>query len=143
MAVEVRVLGPGDAETLLAAADGVFDGPVDPRLAARFLGDPSHAIAVALDGGRVVGFASGVAYVHPDKPLEMFVDELGVAPTHRRRGIATRVLRALLDRARALGCREAWVLTDRENAAAMATYAGLGGERRPHTQEMFTFRLEG
>src|SRR5713226_10560378 len=88
-----------------------------------FLSDPRHHIAVAIDDGVVVGFASAVLYVHPDKPRpELWINEVGVAETHHRRGIAGKLLNALLDVGRDADCVEAWVLTDRSNEAAMALY---------------------
>src|SRR5207249_3303959 len=68
VAVEIRILGRGDEMLLSTAAAGVFDHPVEARRCAEFLNDPRHHIAAAVDGGRVVGFASAVHYVHPDKP---------------------------------------------------------------------------
>jgi ribosomal protein S18 acetylase RimI-like enzyme len=127
MAIEIRVLRPGDDAVLMNVAPEVFDNPVDPDLAHEFLADPRHHIAVALDDRRVVGFASGVDYIHPDKPAELFVNEVGVAATHQRRGLGKAVLRALLEVGRSRGCRTAWVLTDRSNVAAMALYGSVGG----------------
>jgi ribosomal protein S18 acetylase RimI-like enzyme len=127
MAIDVRLLGPGDAQILVRVAPDVFDNPVDSDLAAEFLADPRHHIAVAIDDGLVVGFASAVHYVHPDKPAELWINEVGVAPSHRRRGLGRRALTALLRHGRSLGCVSAWVLTDRDNAAARALYAGTGG----------------
>ncbi|HEY2177421.1 MAG TPA: GNAT family N-acetyltransferase [Caulobacteraceae bacterium] len=127
MAVAIKVLGPSDEAVLARVADEVFDGPVDPALAREFLDDARHHIAVAIDDGLVVGFASGLHYVHPDKPAELFVNEVAVSPSHRRRGLGKAVLAALLECAAALGCASAWVLTDRDNAAANALYAALGG----------------
>ena len=124
------MLTPDDTALALSAADGVFDDPADPRLTAEFLADPRHAICVAVDGGTVVGFASGVRYVHPDKPSEFWINEVGVAPTHRRRGLAKAILTELLDFARREGCREAWVLTDEINGPARALYASVGGEEK-------------
>lgn len=141
MSVDIRVLGPGDEALLLRAAPGVFDDPVQPALAREFLGDARHLLAVAIDAGIVVSMASGVLYVHPDKPTELWVNELGTAASHQGRGLAKAVLGALLARARERGCGEAWVLTDRRNAAAMRVYASLGGEASPVAQVMFTFRL--
>ena len=126
MAFTVRVLASGDEALLANVADGVFDNPVDPKLAAMFLSDPRHHIAVAIDAGVVVGFASGVDYVHPDKPRELWINEVGVAPTHRKQGVGRAVLRALLAMAKGLECTNAWVLTDRANQPAIALYAGLG-----------------
>jgi ribosomal protein S18 acetylase RimI-like enzyme len=124
---EIRVLERGDAAVLAAVADEVFDNPVDPMLAAEFLADPNCHMAVALDGGVVVGFASGVAYVHPDKPRELFVNEVAVAPPWRRRGLARCLLSALLEKAKAAGCEHAWVLTNRSNPAGMGLYSAAGG----------------
>ena len=127
---------------LLTAAD-VFDDPIDPRAAAEFLADPRHHIAVALDAGVVVGFVSAVHYVHPDKPApEMWINEVGVAASHRGQGVGRAVVAAMLDRARALGCTEAWVLTERDNPAAMRLYASGGGVEAPSDSVMFTFRLK-
>lgn len=108
-------------------APEVFDNPIDPALAREFLNDGRHHIAVAIEDGVVVGFASGVHYVHPDKPAELFINEVGVAPTHWRRGLGRDALAALLAHGRTLGCVSAWVLTDRDNTAAKALYARLGG----------------
>jgi aminoglycoside 6'-N-acetyltransferase I len=75
----------------------------------------------------VVGFASGVHYVHPDKPPELWINEVGLAPTYRRRGLGKALLRALFAVGRAHRCTVAWVLTDRSNVAAMALYESVGG----------------
>jgi GNAT superfamily N-acetyltransferase len=140
VSIEIRILGAGDERTLGNVAPGVFDHDVDPALGAEFLNDPRHHIAVALDAGLVVGFASAVDYVHPDKPRELWINEVGVAPSHQRQGIARRLLQCTLAEARATGCREAWVLTDRSNHAAMQLYENGGGEASlDHV--MFTFRL--
>jgi len=127
MSFAVKVLVAGDAGLLSSVADGVFDNPVDPQLSAEFLNDPRHHIAVAIEAGLVVGFASGVDYIHPDKPRELWINEVGVAPSHRRQGVGHAVLAVLLETARRLGCSSAWVLTDRSNNAAIALYGSLGG----------------
>jgi aminoglycoside 6'-N-acetyltransferase I len=79
----------------------------------------------------------------PIKPhSELWINEVGVAATHRRRGLGTRMLHALLALARDLGCAEAWVLTDRENTAAMRLYTAAGSAETPTDHVMFTFRLD-
>jgi GNAT superfamily N-acetyltransferase len=127
MTIIVRVLERGDESILEAVAEDVFDNPVQPALARAFLADERHHIAVAIDDGCVVGFASGVDYIHPDKPLELWINEVGIAPAHRGKGLGKAVLQALLNVGRAKGCHVAWVLTDRGNQAAMALYASMGG----------------
>src|SRR4051812_19786086 len=119
MGIEARMLGPGDESVLDRVAPDVLDRGIRPELVREFLADARHHIAVALDGSVVVGMASAVDYIHPDKPRELWINEVGVAASHRRRGVAKELLRVLLDHARRLGCREAWVLTNRSNEAAM------------------------
>lgn len=127
MTVDIRLLGPADAEVLQQVAPGVFDGPVDLRWSGEFLADPRYHLAVAIEDGQVVGMASGVHYVHPDKPPELWVNEVGVAPTHQGRGLGRQVLTTLLKHGCSLGCREAWVLTDAANKPARRLYAAAGG----------------
>lgn len=139
---DIRILGPGADRVLAAVAPGVFDHQVSPDLAFEFLRDQRHHIAVALDGGLVVGFASAVHYVHPDKPAELWINEVGVAATHHRRGLGRALLGALLEHGRALGCREAWVLTERDNEAARKLYAAAGGVELSDATVHISFPLE-
>jgi ribosomal protein S18 acetylase RimI-like enzyme len=142
MSIEIRVLEACDHGVLERVAPGVFDGPIVPLWTAEFLRDPRLHLVVAIDRGTVVGFASGVHYLHPDKPPELFINEVGVAPSHHRQGLGQRVLQALLERGRELGCCQAWVLTSRTNTAAMSLYAGLGGQDASEgAQVMFEFKL--
>lgn len=137
----IRMLGPDDAAVFDRVAPDVFDNDVDARWTAEFLADPRHHLVVALDGATVVGFASGVHYVHPDKPPDLWVNEVGVAPTHQGQGIGRQLMEALLARGHQLGCREAWVLTDYTNAAARRLYASVGGADSPEPTLMVSFRL--
>jgi ribosomal protein S18 acetylase RimI-like enzyme len=127
VAIEIKVLQRGDECVLMNVAAEVFDNPIDAELTREFLEDARHHIAVAIDDSLVVGFASGVHYVHPDKPPELWINEVALAPTHRRRGLGKAVLNALLDVGRTHRCNVAWVLTDRTNVAAMALYSSVGG----------------
>jgi aminoglycoside 6'-N-acetyltransferase I len=138
--MDVRLLTRGDDPVLQDVAEGVFDVAVDRALVSEFLADPRHHICVAIEEGTVVGFASAVHYVHPDKPAELWINEVGVAPAFQRRGLAKAVLQELLSHARSLGCREAWVLTDEDNTSARALYKSVGGEETPRNV-MVTFDL--
>jgi ribosomal protein S18 acetylase RimI-like enzyme len=127
MAVQIKVLRGGDEGVLGNVASGLFDNPIDSRLTAEFLGDPRHHLAVAIDDGLVVGFASALHYVHPDKAPQLWINEVAVAQQYRQQGLAKAVLGALFDVGRAHRCTVAWVLTDRTNVAAMALYSSVGG----------------
>lgn len=144
MAIEIKILGPDDVGVLTRVAPGVFDDPIHRERAEEFLMDPRHHLAVAVEDGLIVGFVSAVHYLHPDKPRpELWINEVSVAATHRRCGLATHLLRSLFEVARGLGCSEAWVLTDRANMAAMRLYAAAGRTQEPTDHVMFEFRLGG
>lgn len=128
--VSIRVLGPHDHAVFDSIAPGVFDHAVDPRWTAEFLADPRHHMVVALVRGEIVGMASGVHYVHPDKPPELWINEAGVADAWRRRGVGTRLLRSLFDVGRSLGCREAWLGTEVDNQPARRLYSAVGGREQ-------------
>ncbi len=118
----IHLVTPVNAHLLDRVAPDVFDHDVRPGLLREFLGNPMNHLVVAVDDGTVVGMASAISYVHPDKPLQLFVNEVGVAAAHRRRGIGKRLMAEMLDHARRLGCTEAWVGTELENEAALALY---------------------
>lgn len=141
MVPQLKILDWSERAVLDSVASGVFDERVDPRLLEEFLRDERHHLAVAIDQGQVVGFASGVHYVHPDKAPELWINEVGVAPSHQGRGVGKAVVRLLLEHGWRLGCREAWVLTERSNQAATRLYASVGGREVPGGQVMFTFDL--
>lgn len=142
-AIEVRLLAEGDEAVLERVADEVFDDPVQPAATRAFLADPRHHLAVALDDGLVVGFASAVHYLHPDEARpELWINEVGVAASHRGQGIGGRLLACLLAAARELGCDEAWVLTEADNLVARRLYLSEGGREAPAPPLMYTFRLE-
>ncbi|MEP6730102.1 MAG: GNAT family N-acetyltransferase [bacterium] len=138
--LQVRLLGPDDRDVLEHVVDDVFDGPVDPQWTHEFFSDARHHLAVAIDEGVVVGMCSAVHYVHPDKPPQLWINELGVASSHRRRGIARQLLDVMLVHGRALGCTEAWLGTEETNEPARRLYSAAGGKAEPFT--LYSFPLE-
>jgi len=140
--VAVRLLDHDDAAVLDNVADDVFDHAVHPRWCAEFFADPRHHLAVALDGGVVVGMASGVHYVHPDKAPELWINEVAVAPTHHNLGIGRRLVATLVAHGAALGCGEAWVLTSPDNEPAKRMYRAAGAIPHEELSVMFTYRMQ-
>ena len=137
--VTIRVLDSSDAAVLNDVAPDVFDHAVDPRWCVAFFADPRHHLAVALIGAQVVGMASAVHYVHPDKPPELWINEVGVSSLYRRQGIGKRLMAALLAHGRTLGCTEAWLGTESDNVAARRLYVAAGGIEEPMVY--VTFKL--
>ena len=141
--IEVRFAAAEDAELFDRVAEEVFDEAVDPARLAAYLSTPGHHMIVALDRGTIVGQVAAVAHRHPDKPTELYIDEVGVAAGYRRRGIARRMLAAMLAHGKAIGCEEAWVGTESDNLPAKALYEERRGAGDDEAEQfvMYVFRL--
>ncbi|HZQ16048.1 MAG TPA: GNAT family N-acetyltransferase [Gaiellaceae bacterium] len=118
----IRRLRAGDEDVIRALAEA------EPRTA--LLADPKTIFLAAFAGDEPVGFVVGyeLARRHGDAEM-LFVYELDVAEPYRRRGLATRLMRELLDVAEEDGVTDAFVLTEPGNEAANALYGKLGGRR--------------
>jgi ribosomal protein S18 acetylase RimI-like enzyme len=139
MSVEIRRAEPGDGALFERVADEVFDYPVDPATLAEYLATPLHHLVVAIVDGEVVGQVAAVVHRHPDgRPVELYIDEVAVAPSHRRGGIARLMLDETFDLGRELGCAEAWVGTEADNLPATTLYETRGSEAEPFVMYVFT-----
>jgi aminoglycoside 6'-N-acetyltransferase I len=126
--VTIRTLRPDDLALLIAVREGLFDNAVLPDQAQAFLDDPMHMICLAFAGDDAVGMATGTIVLHPDKPPQLFVNEVGVREAWQRRGIGRAVTEHLIAAARARGCVGAWLGTEPDNVAALALYRSMEGE---------------
>lgn len=135
----VKILTSLDAGLFRNIAEGVFDKPVHQGLVSEFLADPRHHIVVAIQDDTMIGFASAVHYIHPDKPAELWMNEVGISPNHQRQGVAKAILKEMLRLGKRLGCVSAWVLTDRSNLAANRLYSSVGGRLDPGDTVMYEF----
>jgi aminoglycoside 3-N-acetyltransferase I len=121
--ITIRLLAPGDEAVVGRLA--TYEGSGDPEA---LLADPRTLLLVAFDSERPVGFV--LAHVLPRRhgdPAELFVYEVEVAESHRRRGIASALLARLGDLARERGIRSGFVLTEPDNGPANALYRDAGG----------------
>ncbi len=125
--VKIRALGADDIAFLENVPEGVFDFPVIPEQARAFLASDNHRIVVALRDARVVGMATGVILLHPDKAPVLHVSEVGVHEDFQRQGIGRRLMKSLMNSARRDGIEGVWLATEADNEAARGLYRALGG----------------
>jgi ribosomal protein S18 acetylase RimI-like enzyme len=138
---EIVRLAAKDLPALRRVARGVFDHRIGGERARAFLADPSNVLIVARAKGVVVGQIQAILHRHPDAAADLFVENLGIAPGFRRRGLGRALIQAALAAGRELGARAAWVLTEAGNAAAHAVYAAAGAKSRQVA--MFEFQRAG
>jgi aminoglycoside 6'-N-acetyltransferase I len=114
---------------------------VDEKFAAEFLADPRHHIVAAIDNDIMIGFASAVHYIHPDKPAELWINEVGVASSHHKQGIGKAIMKEMLRLGHELGCKVAWVLTERDNIPANGLYKSVGGKLEDGDTVLYEFEI--
>jgi ribosomal protein S18 acetylase RimI-like enzyme len=136
--IAIRLLEPGDEDVVRELA--TYDGPGDPE---GLLADPRTLMLVALDGHLPVGFvlAHALPRRHGDR-ANLFVYEVDIAESHRRRGIASALLTRLAELARERGIRVGFVLTEPDNEPANALYRSLGGTSQPDVEWTFSYAAD-
>jgi GNAT superfamily N-acetyltransferase len=141
---DVRVQRATQAdEAEVARFDEAFDNRVLLDETRRFLSDDRHHLVLGYVQDRPAGFASAVEVFHPDKRSELFLNEIDVVEGERRRGVARALIEELKQIGRELGCVNMWVLTDEDNAPAMALYRTTGGKWDGNPSVMFEYDLTG
>lgn len=121
----IRTARPADYDTIVAVVDGWWQRPIGRDLQRLFL-DHFHATSLIAEGddgalaGFVIGFHSpsdvGCAYIH----------FTGVAPEHRRTGLARDLYERFFATARAAGCTRAKAVTSSANTRSIAFHQAIG-----------------
>lgn len=140
--VEIQIVHSENASLMHRVEEDVFDGPVRGEWLEAFLARPDNALVVAIESGSVVGMATGLTYWHPDKPLSLFINEVGVAPAWQGQGIGKRLISRILEWGKAQGCCEAWVATGVTNSAAQGLYRASGGVPDEECAVVFVYSLQ-
>lgn len=102
---------------------------------------PSAYALLAWDDGQLAGFAS-YSYLWPAAGLtrSLYLKELYVIETVRRKGIGKLLMQRLYDIATEYGCSRVEWTTDRDNPDAQRFYAELG---IPVRESKLFYRIEG
>lgn len=140
MEVRTRRLGPGD-EPRAAEASSLFkSAELSLPRAARFLANPGNYLVVAEVGDELAGFLVAYRLQRLDRDADqLFVYEIEVAPAFRRRRVGTKLMewvRRAVDDERLM---EAFVLTDRGNAAAIGLYGSTGAQVEGDSGVLFVY----
>lgn len=124
-----RLLGPADLAALDALEQASQAQPESRRQLAEVLADARRVVLGMEVGGRLVGQA-----VVARRPFDAELESIAMSPAWRRRGLAGRLLGAVIDQARAWGSERLLLEVRAGNAAALALYRRAGwhedGRRR-------------
>ena len=125
MAIVIHGVTAENADLLAKVADDVFDEDITPDRLGPFLAAAGHVMFVAVEADLVVGQIRGMVHVQPDRASDLYIDNLGVAPSHKRRGIGRQLIAALVRWGEAQGCTYAWLATESDNDEAISFYESL------------------
>ncbi|QCW98581.1 GNAT family N-acetyltransferase [Aggregatimonas sangjinii] len=139
--INIRLANENDLLAIETVGEALFDYPILKNRTVEFLNDPRHHLALAFEHDTIVGMASGVHYVHPDKDPSLFINEVSVLEGYQNHGIGRSLVKYLCAHASHIGCSEAWVLTGQENGAAQKAYLAAGGKKEDANTILFEFEL--
>jgi len=139
--MQVRRLESGAEIEILHAAH-LFDEPPDVEAVRHYLADERNIFLIAYEGGEAIGFLRGTELGQlRSLRKQMFLYEMAVEESHRRRGVGTALVKALLRECRDLGCDEVFVFTDPANEAAVRLYRSTGAVTETPADRMFVYSL--
>lgn len=134
---QIRRLGPGDQSAFIGMLNmfaEAFEDPENytsnqpsPQYREQLLASPTFIALVAEVGNDVIGATA--AYVLPkfeQERSEVYLYDLAVSAAHRRRGVATALIRALQKEAADLGAWVTYVQADLGDEPAVELYEKLG-----------------
>ena len=145
-AIEIRQAVFADVEVLATLLDDYrrfYERATDTAAARAFLQarfeHGQSVIFLAFDGETPVGFTQLYPSFSSVSLARVFIlNDLFVAPGHRRAGVGARLIDAAADYARAMGAVRLSLNTDVQNTTAQALYEAKGWKR---DQEYFAFHL--
>jgi len=140
--IQIRMANVGDIPALIDVGDALFDYSIKPNRATEFIKDNRHHLIIALSDGKIIGMASGLHYVHPDKDPALFITETGVLETFQNRGIGRGLVNAMKAHGASLGCTDIWTATEPSNIPAQKCYKAAGGYEDDEQAIVYNFDVE-
>ena len=136
----VRV-GVGEESGILGAA-AIFDEAPIPAAARAYVADERNIFLLAYEGTIPVGFLRGTELLQlTTHRRQMFLNEIGVVPEFRQRGVGRALIDNLLEYCRTRDFEEVFVMTDPTNEAAVRLYRSAGATTETPADRMFVYPL--
>ncbi len=123
MSLTLRPLDEADLDAVIEVESASFVEPWSRSLFSEEIAQPTRRYVVAEAGGALCGYG-GIMLMGEDA----HVVTLAVAPGHREKGVASRLLMALIDVARDNGARHLTLEVRESNRPALELYRKFGFE---------------
>lgn len=110
-----------DLDKIVCLERSIFSQPWSKGSFRKELANKVSSVYVASHDNRTIGYA--VVWLIHD---EVQINKIAILPSHRRMGLATRMLELILQRARRNGATEAFIEVRASNTAAIGLYKKQG-----------------
>jgi L-amino acid N-acyltransferase YncA len=129
--VTIRPAEPGDYDRVIRVVDEWWGGRQMAEMLPRLFFDHFTDTCFVADdeAGRLAGFIVG--FLSQSKSREAYVHFVGVAPEHRRAGLAKRLYERFFEAARASDREVVRAVTSPANAVSIAAHSAMGFEVVP------------
>lgn len=128
--IDYHLITADNRDLLGAIEKQVFEAPVRDDFLDACLANPHQFLIVAVADAKVIGKALSYIFFFPDKPAEIYIEEIDVAKKWRRKGIASGLMDAVGAEGKKRGIAEYWLITEKDNEGARALY-----ERTAHNEQ--------
>ena len=140
MDITVRRLRAGDEEPVREVAQWLKGADMPSDRAAAFLANDANYPIVAEVSGKIIGVVLAYRLDRIDDPSgQLFVYDVEVAESHRRRRVGRALMGHVRDVVEREQLKEAFVLTTRDNPAAMALYSSTGAIANDEEEVLFVY----
>jgi ribosomal protein S18 acetylase RimI-like enzyme len=141
MKLNISRLNPNDADRAYTSCSHFWDMSAADNNLKDYLADKNCILLVAEVDGEPSGQIIGHILKRWDskKPM-LFLYSIDVVESHRRKGIARKLIEEFLRIGRESGCGKSFVFTNESNIPAMETYKALSGSRTNQDDVMFEWK---
>jgi ribosomal protein S18 acetylase RimI-like enzyme len=138
--LKVRRLKAKDAKTAVALVEQFAGKAVSSEYLKEFLASPTNYLIVAEIENNLAGFLLAHALQRlKQESHKMFIYEIDVGETYRRKGVGTALIQYILEIVRQEKMMNAFVFTSHSNKGAVEFYKSTGGRIANGDDLMFVY----
>ncbi|MDD2591665.1 MAG: GNAT family N-acetyltransferase [Erysipelotrichaceae bacterium] len=142
--IEYKLLTTKDIDIYQSVVWNFRQQEVSEEKAIAFLTNPTNRVYVACDGRNAVGYILAYRMNRMDNGNDILnIFHLFVLKTHRRQGIARKLMTLVLDYAREEKLHYVFLITQNDNTASNALYLSCGGYNHPKDKEVYFWYITG
>ncbi len=98
---------------------------------------------IVKDNDKIIAFATAYLLIHADGKKVLYFDTIDVLVDYQNKGYGTNLMTFVRDYAKAIGCNEMFLLTNKSNISACRCYEKAGGKCESTDDVVYVYDFEG